>query len=192
MNNKLLVGLSILLLGCNSTLEDPAPEDYEALFPFTGIEKPKISYEDMEHQQCNINNYVYPGVEGRETARKYMVTLKCKYNIGRNKMAVPQFFVKYVGLDKNLKVIGSNSQVAGLSELLKDGEEKTIIFELPSGYPMYLSISGKGDTDSHIEATVKAVSNDGVVIVPELTYAITQNMRGINEIIPYCEYIVLP
>ncbi len=192
MKNKLLLGLSILLLGCNSIPEDPQPEDYEKLFPFTGIEKPEISYEDMEHQSCDINNYIYPGVETQTTARKYTVTLTCKYKTGRNKEAIPHFAVKYVGMDKQLKVIGSNPQMSELTEVLTDGEEKTFTFELSSGYPMYLSVSGKGDTDSHIEATVNAVSTDGVVIVPELTYTFTQSRRGVYQIIPYCEYIVLP
>lgn len=191
MKNKLLLGLFVLMLGCNSIPEDPAPEDYEALFPFTGIDKPEISYEDMEHQQCDLTNYVYPGVES-QTARKYTVTLKCKYTTGRDASAIPHYAVKFVALDKQLKVIGSNSEMPELTENLQDGEEKTLTFELPSGYPMYLNVSGKGDTDSHIEATVKAVSNDGVVIVPELTYSFTQSRRGINQIIGYCEYIVLP
>ncbi len=191
MKNRIILALSVLLMACNSTPTDPEPEDYDKLFPFKGIDKPEISYEDMIHQQCDISNYQYPGVEIPQS-REYTVTITCKYKKGREKNAIPSFFVKYVALDKNLKVIGSNPKSSNVDEVLEDNKEKTITMKLPSGYPMYLSVSGQGDRESRIEATIKAVSTDGVLVVPELTYVITQNKVGINQIIPYCEYIVLP
>lgn len=42
-----LIGLTLLTLGCSRSSEDYADEDYEKLFPFPGIEKPKVSYEDQ-------------------------------------------------------------------------------------------------------------------------------------------------
>ncbi len=192
MKNKLLLALSVLLMACNSSPEDPEPEDYDALFPFTGIDKPEISYEDMTHQQCDISNYVYPGVDTQDDARKYTVTLTCKYTKEDSNSPTPYYFVKYVGIDKQLKAIGTNPNTPDLEEILEEGKEKTITFTLPAGYPMYLSVSGKGDRGTRIEAVVNAVSTDGVVVVPELTYAISQNGVGIDQVVPYCQYIVLP
>ena len=65
----------LLLIACNSKEEDPTPEDYQKLFPFKGIEKPMINYEDLVHKQCDIEHYVYPTVEEPQEVRQYTVTL---------------------------------------------------------------------------------------------------------------------
>ena len=38
------IGLALLTGGCSHSSEDYADEDYEKLFPFPGVEKPKVSY----------------------------------------------------------------------------------------------------------------------------------------------------
>ena len=79
-----LFGLTLLTLGCSKGGEDYPEEDYEALFPFKGIDKPKISYEDQTIQlgdpDASVADYVYPGVEIKENVREYKVTLVCSFN----------------------------------------------------------------------------------------------------------------
>ena len=79
-----LIGLTLLMLGCSRSSEDYADENYEKLFPFHGIEKPKVSYEDQIVQlgdpDAPISDYVYPGVDITENVRKYKVTLICSFN----------------------------------------------------------------------------------------------------------------
>ena len=65
----------LLLIACNSKEEDPTPEDYQKLFPFKGIEKPTINYEDLVHKQCDIEHFVYPSIDAPQEAREYTVTL---------------------------------------------------------------------------------------------------------------------
>lgn len=75
-----LFGLTLLTLGCSKGGEDYPEEDYEALFPFKGVDKPKISYEDQTIQlgdpDASVADYVYPGVEIKENVREYKVDRK--------------------------------------------------------------------------------------------------------------------
>jgi len=75
--------LAMLAMGCSPSSEDYAEEDYEKLFPFGGIEKPKVSYEDQVVQlgdpYASVSDFVYPGVEITENVRTYKVTLTCSF-----------------------------------------------------------------------------------------------------------------
>ena len=75
--------VALLAVGCSRSSEDYIDEDYEKLFPFPGIEKPKISYEDQVVQlgdpDAPVSDYVYPGVEITENVRTYKVTLTCSF-----------------------------------------------------------------------------------------------------------------
>lgn len=87
MKKKLYITLSaftlILFSACSPAVNDDADEDYDKLFPFKGIEKPKISYDDQALQLASIdmneNSYVYPGVEINGEKRTYTVTLICSF-----------------------------------------------------------------------------------------------------------------
>ena len=63
----LFVFAMILFSACSPAVNDDADEDYDKLFPFKGIEKPKISYDDQALQLASIDmnehSYIYPGVE---------------------------------------------------------------------------------------------------------------------------------
>ena len=85
MKTNLCITLSafvmILFTACSHAVNDDADEDYDKLFPFKGIEKPKISYDDQALQLASIDmneqSYVYPGVEISGEKRTYTVTLSC-------------------------------------------------------------------------------------------------------------------
>ena len=59
MKKKLYITLSaftlILFSACSPAVNDDADEDYDKLFPFKGIEKPKISYDDQALQLASID-----------------------------------------------------------------------------------------------------------------------------------------
>lgn len=193
MKINLFLLLGIFILSCNPRREDAIGENYDELFKFKGIDRPDISYEDMTAKLCNpdepLNKYRYPGVEIKNQ-REYTVTLKCRYTGGSG--YVSRYVVKYIGEDKNIYTIGSKNSSEHIA-VMEDGEELVKTFKVKSGYPMYLSVNGVGDRNSHIEASIRAVSTDGHIITPVLSTIQYQNREGPNRIeSPYCQYIILP
>ena len=164
----------LLLIACNSKEEDPSVEDYQKLFPFKGIEKPMINYEDLVHKQCDIEHYVYPTAEAPQEARQY----QCKKGEGNTRD--PRYYVCYVNANKERVVLSATTT------------KQTLIFTLASGYPLYLGVYGGGERESRVSAQLTAVDSQGVVNVPTLQYIAAQNTDGTDNITPYCEYIVLP
>ena len=112
----MLVAMVVLLASCSRSTTDYAEEDYDLLFPFAGIEKPKVSYEDQIVQLGNpdapVSDFVYPGVEINTNVRTYNVTLTCQFRevdiLGNN---VPdddlasRFVVRYVAANRQLITI---------------------------------------------------------------------------------------
>ena len=77
--------------------------------------------------------------------------------------------------------------------VMSNGEELEITFEVYSGFPLYLSVSGVGPRNSNVRASIKAVSADGLIELPELRTEQYQNEEGPNMLKhPYCEYFILP
>ena len=191
--------LLLCAMSCQRNYHDPEPEDYATLFPFKGIEKPKISYEDQVRQVCDpyeaLESYSYPGVEISEGKRKYTVTLTCQVT---ERGAVPdevysRFVVKYIGEDKQIHIIGSSASVSGAEEIMTLEEPYEVTIEAESGYPMYLSVNGTAPRESNITASIRAVSEDGLTVVKELKVSQTQNREGQDYISqPFCEFIILP
>lgn len=193
MKIKILAILSLFAISCNPRYEDIAGEDYQKAFPFTGIDQPEISYDDMTTRKCDpelaLEDYKYMGVEISDK-REYTITLKCKYT---EESTGSQFEIRYIGADKKIKTISSDENDTDLSEHLENGVEKTITFKAYSGYPMYLSVNGVGLRGSSIQASISAVSSDGYIATPILTTTQYQNLEGPNKIPnPYCNYIILP
>ncbi len=74
-----------------------------------------------------------------------------------------------------------------------NGEKLEISFNVHSGFPLYLSVSGEGPRSSNIRASITAVSTDGLIEIPSLQTEQYQNEEGINPLrYPYCEYLILP
>lgn len=194
-----LLAILLLLSACQRVYNDPQEEDYQQLFPFKGIEKPKISYEDQVRQICDpyeaIEAYHYPGVEITEDKRTYTVTLTCEFReLGADPDDIrSRYIVKYIGEDKEIHAIGSSANVSGAEEVMTHEEPYEVTIQAQSGYPMYLSVNGSGPRNSSIKARIKAVSDDGLTVVKELKVSQTQNKEGMDYINqPFCEYIILP
>ena len=199
-----LIGLSLLTLSCSRSRDNFVDEDYDTLFPFAGIEKPKISYEDQTIQlgdpDASVTSYVYPGVNITDNVREYKVTLVCSFNevdiLGKRVEEgdiSSRYFVRYITPDKQLRVISANKHDETAQEFLSNGQEKTVTFTAKSGYPMYICVNGVGPRGSSIKATISAVSEDGFTIMKPLTVNEHQNEEGIDKIkAPFCGYIILP
>ena len=198
------MGLPLLTISCSRSGEEYIEEDYEKLFPFPGIEKPKVSYEDQIVQlgdpDAPVSDYVYPGVEITENVREYKVTLTCSFNevdilgqlVGKDDIS-SRYTVRYITPDKQLRVISSNIHEETANVFLTNSKEQTITFTAKSGYPMYLCVNGVGPRGSSIKATISAISEDGFTIVKPLSVNEHQNEEGIDKIkAPFCGYIILP
>lgn len=198
------MSLTLLTMSCSRSSEEYVEEDYEKLFPFPGIEKPKVSYEDQIVQlgdpDAPVSDYVYPGVEITENVREYKVTLTCSFNevdilgqlVGKDDIS-SRYTVRYITPDKQLRVISSNIHEETANVFLTNSKEQTITFTAKSGYPMYLCVNGVGPRGSSIKATISAISEDGFTIVKPLSVNEHQNEEGIDKIkAPFCGYIILP
>ena len=198
------MGLTLLTISCSRSSEEYVEEDYEKLFPFPGIEKPKLSYEDQNVQlgdpDAPVSDYVYPGVEITENVREYKVTLTCSFNevdilgqlVGKDDIS-SRYTIRYITPDKQLRVISSNIHEETANVFLTNSKEQTITFTAKSGYPMYLCVNGVGPRGSSIKATISAISEDGFTIVKPLSVNEHQNEEGIDKIkAPFCGYIILP
>lgn len=203
--------LALLAVGCSRSNEDYAEEDYKKLFPFGGIEKPKVSYEDQVVQlgdpYASVSDFVYPGVEITGNVRTYKVTLTCSFKEqgfaeeedegegegGEGGDVESRYFIRYIDADKKLRTIATNEHAQETDFLLRQNKQHTVTFTARSGFPMYLWVNGVGPRNSSVHATVSAVSEDGFTIVKPLTVHEYQNQEGIDNIkAPFCAYIILP
>ncbi|MDO4771273.1 hypothetical protein [Porphyromonas sp.] len=198
----------LFILSCNRHEQDPTQEDYENLFPFTGIDKPESIKGDMVVRPCDpdlvLENYKYPGDEDATEEDEYEVTLTCEFNELDNaggfvNKPSARYTVSYINEHKELVVIpcesaapSDNNDTHHISPM-RNGISKQIRYKVRSGFPMYLSVNGVGPRNSNIKASIKAVSTDGLVEIPALKTEQYQNEEGPNKLRnPYCEFIILP
>ena len=196
--------LALLAVSCSRSSEDYAEEDYNKLFPFGGIEKPKVSYEDQVVQlgdpYASVSDFVYPGVEITQNVRTYKVTLTCSFKeqsfvgeSGTTDKIDSRYVIRYVDADKKLRTIGTDRRAQGTDFLLTKNKEHIVTFKARSGFPMFLWVNGVGPQNSSVHATISAVSEDGFTIVKPLAVHEYQNQEGIDKIkAPFCAYIILP
>ena len=196
--------LALLAVSCSRSSEDYAEEDYNKLFPFGGIEKPKVSYEDQVVQlgdpYASVSDFVYPGVEITQNVRTYKVTLTCSFKeqsfageSGTTDKIDSRYVIRYVDADKKLRTIGTDRRAQGTDFLLTKNKEHIVTFKARSGFPMFLWVNGVGPQNSSVHATISAVSEDGFTIVKPSAVHEYQNQEGIDKIkAPFCAYIILP
>lgn len=196
--------LALLAVSCSRSSEDYAEEDYNKLFPFGGIEKPKVSYEDQVIQlgdpYASVSDFVYPGVEITQNVRTYKVTLTCSFKeqsfageSGTTDKIDSRYVIRYIDADKKLRTIGTDQRAQGTDFLLTKNKEHIVTFKARSGFPMFLWVNGVGPQNSSVHATISAVSEDGFTIVKPLAVHEYQNQEGIDKIkAPFYAYIILP
>ncbi|MCI5560211.1 MAG: hypothetical protein SPJ29_04655 [Phocaeicola sp.] len=199
----------LLVCSCNTVKEDTIiDEEYEKLFPPKEIEKPENKRGEFNVELCDptlaLENYKYPGTETPEGAEEYEVTLRCVFNeLDRNgaftENVTSRYEVKYINEKKELVIIRCGKEAiqeesdGATSQIMQNGKPLKITFKVHSGYPLYLCVTGVGPRNSNVEASIEAVSTDGLIEIPKLETKQYQNEEGPNALKhPYCEYIILP
>ena len=212
---KIIFALCALccLTACNKDEEDPIPEDYEALFPFEGIE----DYED-ENGAIIIRNedpfitkktFEYKGEEGVYDPTDYEVVLTYRYD-DRNfvQTDAARYLVRFVDEHKQLVSISSNRNTHYMDPVeyeelngakpaqdyeMKSGETYEIRFKVQSGHQLLLCVNGAGPRNTSMKASLTATplddSSEPIVLQTEQY----QNDEGqVMLPYPYCKYVVLP
>ena len=203
MRYRLLFALcaSLLLgftLSCSKPEKELPDEDYEKLFPFGGIDKPRISYDEQNLLHCDPQltkaQFRYPGVEITENVREYTVTLTCSFDeASRGGDVTSKFVVKYVGADKALHLVASHPNTPDADAQMTQGTPYTVTFKVSSGFPMYLAVDGRSHRGASVKARLSAQCTDGYTVVKTLETEQHQNAEGINPLpAPYCNYLILP
>lgn len=196
----------LMMCSCNTVKEDSIiNEDYEKLFPPKEIEKPGNKRGELLVQLCDpdqaLDNYKYPGGEIPNDTEQYKITLICSFqekswNGDLVNDITSQYKVKYINEKKELITINcgkKNRESIDPPNVMYNGKKLEISFNVYSGFPLYLSVSGAGPRSSNIKASIRAVSTDGMIEIPGLETEQYQNEEGINPLkYPYCEYMILP
>lgn len=206
-----------LLLSCNKKFQDTPVEDYDKLFPFTGIEKPKPQVGEAIIRQgdprLTAKTFVYQGIVPQffETEYKVKIHYLMHEDYDPNDDAIKsRYSVRFVDENKQLISVGSNPDYRYRTEdeLPEDGDYEslpereyemandegyTFEFTAKSGFQMLLCVNGTGPTKSWISATITATATDGSVEPIILSTKQVQVNEGIALIPhPYCKYVVLP
>ena len=212
---KIIVALCALccLTACNKIEDDPASEDYDALFPFEGIE----DYEDEtgativrnEDAFVTKKTFVYKGEENVYDPTIYEVVLRYRYD-DKNfvKTDAARYFVRFVNEKKELVSISSNKNTHFMDpeefEELKGekptqdyemrcGKDHEIRFKVQSGHQLLLCVNGAGPRNTSMKASITAIplddSSEPIVLQTE------QHQNDEGQVMlpyPYCKYVVLP
>ncbi len=150
-----------------------------------------------------LENYKYPGTETPDGAEEYEVTLRCVFNeLDRHgaftENVTSRYEVKYINEKKALLTVGCGKknlqeEEEETTQTMQNGKPLEIKFKVHSGFPLYLCVTGVGPRNSNVEASIEAVSTDGLLEIPKLETKQFQNEEGPNMLKhPYCEYIILP
>lgn len=214
--HKLILTLTLGgLLSCQSSYPDTPEEDYNKLFPFTGIDKTPPTDAPVS-RACNpelaIESYRYLGeTSPLANATNYTITLTCSYQELRHRTdAEPtppkvgseasRIEIRYIDAKGHLVILTSDpNQAEGYVnnqvryQKLSNAQEEKISFAVRSGYPLYLSVSGTAPENTKVKAKLTATAQDDSLLIPTLESMQTQTREGQDRLPqPYCEYILLP
>ena len=161
MKHVWIISCLLFVCSCNTVREDfVVNEDYEKLFPSKEIEKPENKRGELLVQLCDpdqaLENYKYPGTETPNGADQYKITLMCSFQEKRwdgnlTKDVSAQYKVKYINEKKELVTISCGKRNIGNAgedadglrpNVMFNGEKLEISFNVHSGFPLYLSVSG--------------------------------------------------
>ena len=221
---QIFLALTLCAMSCSRGVNNDTPdEDYGALFPFTGIDKPITSRQGVVQRPCDpalpATDYTYPGTEVESPEHTYTITLNVMFSetdmLGQ--LITPstsRYYIHYVDANKEFATIvchkndmakyhlglvpDDDTTIISVPETrysftLENGVEKTVRFNVSSGFPLYLCVDGEGPTNSTIKASITAESHDGLITVPTLSTEQTQNEIGAGRVkYPYCQTITLP
>lgn len=210
----LVIFSTLILGGCGQGFPPDVTEDYEQLFPFQGIEKPKRDESDVVIRKGNIDvtraTFQYPGDEEAPAFTRYRVTLKYRFTEAPGtpgERVDSRYVLRFVNAKKELVSIGTNPNNGfrapeepddewdedGELFLMYSGFTYTYEFEATSGFALFLCLNGHGLRASRLTASLTAVSLDGSVEPVRLQVDGIQPYEGSQQLLnPYCEYAILP
>lgn len=194
-----VISFLLLLCGCNKGFEDTPQEDYDRLFPFTGIERPKPSEEPvirLGNPFLAEADFQYPGKEGIIPSRDYTVTVKAAYHeasVTGTTHAPSAYYIRFVNADKQLVTWACAAYKGNKDVELQEGVDQQTTFTLKSGNAVYLIVNGHGDRGTSVRGSITVKDENGLVILPVLSTFQHQNQEGPNLIpVPFCQYYILP
>ena len=197
----IILSALFMFSACNETAEDLPYEDYKKLFGNEKVTPPYLGYETMPKLPCepeiSKEEYIYPGKE-IANKRDYTVTVKFYFKevkrIQDGSNASSRVDLRFVGENKELKVLKTykSFDIEGDKANFENGKERTITFDVQSGFPLYLGIAGAGFDDFRMKASIQAKSKDGLIVTPKIEYETQINTDGFSPEFSYCEKIILP
>lgn len=186
------------LIGCSKHPADSPDEDYDKLFPFTGIEKP-VSDGSLSTSVCNpereLADYAYSPENIEGESREYIVTVRygfreTDYRGELSRDVSSRYIIRYIDANGKYISVGSGSSAP---IVMANGKEYSETMRVRSGYPLYLSLIGSAPRGSSVRASISAHSTDGFITAPTINIEQYQNDEGIHTLKhPFCEYIILP
>lgn len=216
----LLIAVLLATSSCKQHFPADPQEDYEALFPFQGIDKPERDESDVIIRKGDIDvtaaTFQYPGDNDALPFTRYRVTLKYTFTEAPGQpgdRVDSRYVLRFVNAKKKLTSIGSNPNNGFLAPeeeetawedmedeesysepfMMYSGMTYTHEFEAASGFALYLCVNGHGLRGSRIVASITAVSLDGSIAPITLKVEGIQPHEGTQQLLnPYCEYVILP
>lgn len=186
---------------CQRRTLDTPEENYNELFPFTGISKPQKDKWNISPRPCTpdaeLSSYIYNPLLKNAGSHVYTVTLRCIYKETRRDGTLEttpssRYRVMFINEYGQYQTITSDNSAPAF-KFMVNGTELTHSFQVRSGYPLYISVHGLGPRASSISAHISATSSDGLISIDPIGTFQVQNEEGPNYIKqPYCEYLILP
>lgn len=206
------------LWACNDKEEPTVQEDYDQLFPFTGVDKPTPQFGQIVERQGDINmtakTFQYLGTKSDLFQTEYEVEIKYAMwePSSRDGNVKSRFALRFVNEEERLVSIGSDPDRNYMTvdeydawdtsepypepehSMPSDGEEQTISFTVKSGFQLLLCLTGNAPTGAWVEAEITATATDGSY--PPIKIKTGKQVQGGEgqASIPnaLCKYIILP
>ena len=197
---------------CNEYEEHIIEEDYDALFPFEGIDEYEDADGDIvvrnEDPDITKKTFVYKGEDKGFDPTVYEVVVRYRYE---NKNARPdhsaRYVVRFVNEKQELVSISSNPATGymdaeeyeelngkpGQGYEMEYGKDYEIKYQVESGHQLLLCVNGYGPRNTAMIASITATPLDGTTEPVVLQTEQYQNKEGqVSLPYPYCKYVVLP
>lgn len=198
----LLLTILVLTGACKQKYADSPPEDYERLFPFKGIDKPRVD-DVIVPKPCNPKEElalsIYdPEAELPSKGRLYNVQITYSFRETESDGSltgspVSRLVVRYLDELGDYRIAASSSSTSPLDVLMDNGQEYTVSYQARSGQLLYIAVDGLAPRGASVKVSATARSVDGLITVPALGTHQFQNNEGIHLLpYPYCAYLTLP
>lgn len=193
----IILATAFSFITCNKPANDSPDEDYKKIFGKKEIPDPEFDYDLMPILPCepqlSQKGYIYSGKE-LNNKRDYIVTLKFWFKeeqtFSGSSMVQSKVDLRYIDENKKLSILSTKDRGEGA-----DFSNDVVFskqFKVQSGFPLYLGIFGSGFDSFQMNASIQAVSEDGLIKTPILKYYTKLYTDGYSDNFNYCGKIILP